>query len=204
LLIGFAPDDPAGNGSSSDAELLHQFGCERILSAAHGVPITEDVIEYLRPGDTLVVGDLSRLEASLASLIHLVVRLDKAGVTLQVANGEIAPATALGGAFAKVCGILAAFILTQAQQASAGETQQQRSRGRPVALSPEAQRRAARMLKNGRASVNEIAQILKVSPATVYRYFPRGGRGSNLLAPERSGPQRVQFARASKDEQLET
>jgi DNA invertase Pin-like site-specific DNA recombinase len=191
VLIGFAPDDPAGNASGSDAELLHQFGCERILSAAQGVLITEDVIDYIRPGDSLVGAAVARLEASLARLIHLVVRLDKAGVALQVANSEIARGTALGDSFAKICGILAAYIQTKAQQMSARQTPQQRSRGCPIALSPEAQKRAARLLNNGRTSVYEIARILEVSPATVYRYFPRGGRRPNLLAPEPSGLPRV-------------
>ena len=74
----------------------------------------------------------------------------------------------------------------------------------PVPFRPRRNDTPRALLKNGRTSVNETARILKVSPATVYRYFPRGGRGSNLLAPEQSGLPRVQSARTSKDDQLET
>jgi DNA invertase Pin-like site-specific DNA recombinase len=201
VLIGFASDAPALNGEMADAELLRELGCERVLSAAQGVFITEDIIDYLRPGDVLVVADLARLESDLAKLIYLVERLHKAGVGLQVARTEIAPGTAAGDSFPKLCAILAEFCRTSPPQSPDRATRSIRARGRPAALPPEAQKRAERLLKSGRTSVNEIARVLNVSPATVYRYFPRGGRAEKLPRTGKSTrPPRAKTSRAAEQD----
>jgi DNA invertase Pin-like site-specific DNA recombinase len=165
----------------TDAELLRELGCERIFSEAQGIFTIEDILDYLRPGDVLVVADLARLQDDLAKLIYLVERLHKAGVGLQVAHTEIAPGTAVGESFAKLCVMLAEFCRASSPQTLDRETPPIRKRGRPVALSPAAQKQAERLLKSGNTNVNEIARALNVSPATVYRYFPRGRgpRGQN-------------------------
>lgn len=159
------------SGKAPDERILRDFGCERVFSAAQGVFVAEDVVQYLRPGDVLAVADLSRLGADIAQFIQLVEQLHSAGVRVCVVGTEVGPDTALGATFAQSCAILAKFARAQSTQGSAQG--RKRSRGRPAALSPASKTRAQMLLRSGQASVAQVARILKVSSTTLYRHFPR-------------------------------
>ena len=179
MRIGFYADS-AAVGERPEVELLEEVGCGRIFGP--GDRLSEDVIEFLRPGDTIVVTHLSRLAKSLESLIVLIERLQTMGVSVHAIQNQIVPGTPVGDAFGQACSILAEF-----QRSTKTESRDKRGRkGRPIVLNPEDQVRAERLLK--RASVLEVARLLKVSPATIYRYFPRrrSGAGGHTEADKSS------------------
>ena len=170
MLIGFASEAASSNKQADDSHILQELGCDRILSSAQGVFIVDDVMQYLRPGDVLAVVNLSRLGRDLNSVLRMLEQIHLADVRIHVTSPAIVPGTTLGDGFGKACCILAEFSRLHSQGDSAARA---RPPGRPVALLPEAQARAERMFKGGRMSATEIARVLGVSPATVYRYFPR-------------------------------
>ena len=176
MLIGFEPEAVTSKNNASSIDALRELGCERIYTAADGVFALDDIIPFLRPGDKLFVADLSRLGTDLDRLIDVVERLHLAGVKLFVAGTEIVPDSKLGDTFGNACSILAQFSRRRRQQDSA--RRQIKPRGRPLALPPETKARAERMLKVGNMSVVEIAHALDVSPATIYRHFPRTSRAA--------------------------
>jgi DNA invertase Pin-like site-specific DNA recombinase len=169
MLIGFASEAASSNKQADDSEILQEIGCERILSAAEGVFVVEDALQYLRPGDVLAVVELSRLGSDLDRVIRVLEQIHLAEVRIRVTSPAIVPGTTLGDSFSSVCCVLAEFSRSHSQRHSG----RPRTPGRPNALPPEAQVRAERMIKGGRLSVTEIARVLGVSAATVYRYFPR-------------------------------
>lgn len=167
MLIGFTAnwDD---DSASSEQALLHELGCERIFSGSEGF-ITEDVLDFVRPGDTLVLSDITALGKSLQDVVLMAERLYKRGISIHAIRSGLIPGSAVGDNFANVCSILAEMLRASGDKVT--NLKKSSGRGRPAALTPEEQARAARLLQ--RASVLEVARLLKVSPATIYRYFPR-------------------------------
>ncbi|MEI9803323.1 MAG: recombinase family protein [Pseudolabrys sp.] len=181
MLIGFGA--AAGDEKDSDASTLQRLGCERSFLWADKTVIREELdraIEFLRPGDILVATDLTRFTNDILSLVALMQRLQTLQIGVRVESQGIVPGTAVGDAFAKCCSILAdahrSFELERAAADDGGSLLAKRQRGRPAALSLGDRMKAKRLLSEGRMSVSQIARLLRVSTATIYRYFPQRSR----------------------------
>lgn len=179
MLIGFCLKDE-GQPHPNEEDMLRDAGCERIFSSVRGV-VSNEVIDYLRPGDTLVIADVVRLGATIKDAISTVEQLQKRGVLIRSLHDPIVPGTSVGDSFGNICAILAeAYRGTTDESEKKPRTGQ---KGRPAALRPEEQARAEQLLQQ--ASVLEVARILKVSPATLYRYFPRKRSSSRTSRVDR-------------------
>lgn len=173
--------------SIDDEPQLSALSCDRMIidDNPFSSALSETVLnQYLRAGDTLCIVSLNRLGASPEQIVRVVARLHESGVNLVVKNDGIDPANDLGKAFPLVCAQLAGVL--QTQQTHDGET---RRRGRPAALTPEMRVKVQQYLERGDGSVMEIARMLRVSPATIYRYFPgrKHPRGSAQPAKPKDG-----------------
>jgi hypothetical protein len=171
VLIGFAPNAR----HATDEDVLAKMNCERVFTAAHGFFHFNDVANYLRPGDALAVVSLLRLSADVGELVHIVGALKKMQVSLCVPDTDITPEHQFGMAFMAACNLLAELFPLDPDLKKIGL----RGRGRPSSLPAEMQAQARHLLKNGRNSVADVAKLLNVSPATIYRYFPRTGNETN-------------------------
>lgn len=171
MLIGFCTDAATAAGAPADAEILREIGCARVFGPDASRFVTAEVIDYLRPGDVLVIADIARLAGSIEELVTIVERLHHTNVAIHAVRNEIVPGTAIGDSFGQACAVLAKFCRATAPAESIRKPRNGR-RGRPSALSPEDQAHAERLLM--RENVLEVARLLRVSPATIYRYFPRG------------------------------
>ncbi len=49
-----------------------------------------------------------------------------------------------------------------------------RERGRPRLINPAVKAQIEQLLQDGTTSVSQISKLLSISPATIYRHFPRG------------------------------
>jgi DNA invertase Pin-like site-specific DNA recombinase len=168
MLIGFAPSPR----HPEDGDSLRELQCERILTLAEGFFEFKDVIGYLRPGDSLAVVSLLRLSDDVQELVHIVHTLQTSEISLYVVGTDINPEGTLGKMFIDSCALLAHFFPVEPNATRS----HLRSRGRPPAFSPESQAKVKKLLKNGRHTVTEVAALMNVSPATIYRYFPRARR----------------------------
>ena len=179
MLIGFCLHDES-QPRPNEEDMLRDAGCERIFSSPRGL-ITDDVIDYVRTGDTLVIADLVCLGATIKDAISTAEQLKKRGVLIRSLHEPIVPGTPVGNSFGDVCTILAEAYRNRSDANEKGS--RPGHKGRPAALQPGEQARAEQLLQ--RASVLEVARILKVSPATIYRYFPRKGSSSRTSRENR-------------------
>ena len=178
MIIGFGIGN-ASDKAQGDGPALEKAGCERIILVADALEAKfklDEILQYTRDGDVLVVLGLDRLGGTLDAIVQTVDRLYGLKVALQV-EGCITPGTMIGDSFVEVCHALAKqgelFRQSRAAAGANGTASVERRRGRPGSLSGVEQERAMRMLEGGRANVREVARRFKVSPATIYRLFPR-------------------------------
>lgn len=176
----------AGAGGRSEAQLepgeagavaaLQALGCEKVFTDSDSARRGERVnfraaLDFLRPGDVLVVPALRHLGSDVESIVLVVERLRRAGVSVRIGD-IIVPETPAGEGFAIACREFARLVEppAQAEGPSPGPV---RRRGRPQALSAKDLAKARRLLAESTMTVSDVARALGVSPATVYRYFPR-------------------------------
>ena len=88
MLIGYARVSTDDQNLDLQKDALTQAGCERIIEDHQSGAKAERVglkaaLEYVRPGDTLVVWRLDRLGRSLKHLIEIVTKLEQRNVGLR-------------------------------------------------------------------------------------------------------------------------
>ncbi len=136
-------------------------------------------LEFMQPGDTLVVPALDRLSRSLQDLITTVgdPRCREVGFTSLHENLDT---TTPGGRLVfhvfHVFHVFAEFIreliVAGTREGLAAARERGRVGGRPTVATPEIIRAARDMLPNPDASVTSIAKLLGVSPGTLYNHIP--------------------------------
>jgi len=172
---------------------LRAAGCTRIWTDhATGTraerPELARVLDHMRRGDTLVVWRLDRLARSLSDLIALARGLDEEGVGLRSLREQIDTTTPGGRLVFHVFGAMAEFEADLIRERTTAGLAAARARGRrggrksvltPAKIDAARQMHAARKL-----TVKEIAQVLGVSRASVYRALAKpSGTGPPAQRP---------------------
>ena len=138
-------------------------------------PQLDDLLEQLRPGDTVVVWRLDRLGRSLAHLIELVGRLEEMGVGLVSLHEAIDTTTATGRLTFAIFGALAQFERELLRERTMAGLEAARARGRrggrPRVMTPEKVAVARQMQASGEYSMATIAATLGVGRSTLYSYL---------------------------------
>ena len=178
MIVGYARTSTAEQkfGLMDQLDKLHEMGCEKIfqeqISSASKRTELDKVIDFVREGDVLVVTKLDRLARSVSHLWSIVDRLSSKGVSLKILNIALDTETATGKLMLSLLGAVAEFereiMLERQKDGIAKALQSGRRFGRkPSArnLSSEIQR-----LKQSGMGVAKIAEALKISRASVYRY----------------------------------
>lgn len=172
MLIGFGAK---GDGGEGDEGALTAIGCERVYLWTYRAEIGPELaraLEFLRDGDTLAVLDLDRLEDDFGRLLLALERLHRSRIGLRVVAGDLVPGIVAADALVAAAAVLAEMSRRLSRPAdSAGAAK--RGRGRPLALAPGDRAKLRQLLIDKGATVAEVARVLQVSPATVYRYSPR-------------------------------
>ena len=150
-------------------------------------------LDYLRPGNTLVVLDLARLGRNLQDLLSLVADLRRRGVGFRSLHEALDTTTPGGRLVFHVFAAPAEFIRELIVQGTHEGLAAARARGvrlgRPPAMTPEQIRHARALLAQPDETISSIARLLNVSRATIYKYVPEM-RGTNCpRAAARSAPQ---------------
>ena len=181
--VGYAVGYARVSTSDQDAALQHdaltEAGCARIYTdSASGAlaerPQLAAALDHLHPGDTLVVWRLDRLGRSLRHLIETVEQLEQRGVGFRSLRESIDTTTPGGRLVFHVFGALAEFerelIRERTMAGLAAARARGRVGGRPLAMTPAKLRQAKAMRGEGR-SVSEIAEVIGVGRATIYRHL---------------------------------
>jgi DNA invertase Pin-like site-specific DNA recombinase len=135
--------------------------------------VLEEVLGYLRKGDTLVVWRLDRLGRSLKHLIE-VAALAERGIGFKSLTEQIDTTTPGGKLVFHVFGALAEFerdlIRERTHAGLAAARARGRVGGRPKKLADPKQLELARTLYDGgQTAINTICATLGISRATLYR-----------------------------------
>ncbi|WP_224281147.1 recombinase family protein [Streptomyces sp. LS1784] len=181
-LIGYARVSTDDQDAQLQHDTLTEAGCARIFTdKASGKntdrPELSAVLDYLRPGDTLVVWKLDRFARSLIDLVTMVDALSARGIGFKVLTGALAsidPNTPDGRLMLQVVGAMAEFerslIKDRTRAGLDAAKAQGRTGGRPSVIS-EDKLTIARARRAKGESVSSIAKALGVSRATLYRHL---------------------------------
>jgi DNA invertase Pin-like site-specific DNA recombinase len=180
-LIGYARVSTADQSLERQLDELHRHGCERIFSeAASGKrgayrPRWDACLVHLRPGDTLVVVELSRLGRNTGDLGRLLDHLDEHTIGLKILNLGIDTRTPAGRLIFTIIGAVAAMerelLIERTQSGLAAARARGRVGGRRRSYSSAQQREAQRLYELRQMTVEQIAKAVGSSPSTVYRYL---------------------------------
>jgi DNA invertase Pin-like site-specific DNA recombinase len=195
MIIGYARVSTAA-AAAQDQNLdlqtdeLTKLGCQKIyqekVSSGKERPQLMKLIENLREGDSVMVWKLDRLARSLKELINLVEIFKVKKVNFISIKDSIDTSTAQGRLLLNIFGSLAEFERDTIRERTKAGLSAAKARGRmggkKKGLSPEAKKKAetAVMLYKQKKSAVEIAGIIGVGRATVYRYLEEMGQERNL------------------------
>ncbi|MES2520785.1 MAG: recombinase family protein [Bacteroidota bacterium] len=199
MIIGYARVSTAA-AAAQDQNLdlqideLTKLGCQRIyqekVSSGKERPQLIKMIENLREGDSVMVWKLDRLARSLKELINLVEIFRVKNVNFTSVKDSIDTSTVQGRLLLNIFGSLAEFERDTIRERTKAGLSAAKARGRmggkKKGLSPEAKKKAetAVMLYKQKKSAVEIAGIIGVGRATVYRYLEEMGQERNLQSSD--------------------
>ena len=180
MLVGYARVSTHEQNLDLQKDALTKARCEKVfVDKVNGVaaarPGIEKAIEYLRPGDTLVVWRLDRLGRSLKDLIKLVGDLEKKRINFQSLQEAINTINPNGKLVFHIFGALAEFernlIRERTRAGLAAARARGRKGGRPKTLDKKEREVAIRLYNERKNSIKEICQIMKISKTTFYNYL---------------------------------
>ena len=186
MLVGYARVSTQEQSTNLQLDALAKAGCTRVFSeSASGAqrdrPELARAIDYMRPGDTLVVWKLDRLARSLKQLIETVESLEGKGIGFRSLTESIDTTTAGGKLTFHIFAALAEFERSMIRERTRAGLDAARARGRvggrPRSLTDKDLEMAKTLLANPDITVDQVAARLTVAPATLYRYLP-GGRAA--------------------------
>jgi DNA invertase Pin-like site-specific DNA recombinase len=187
-LIGYARVSTSDQNLELQLDALKEAGCRRVFEeTASGAnkarPQLLQALDFLRPGDTLVVWKLDRLARSVQQLIEIIEQLHKRGCGFKSLTEAIDTTTAGGRLIFHIFGALAEFERGIIRERTLAGLDAARARGRkggrPKLMNDESLIVAQALLRDGVLTVRDIAKQAGVSEATLYKYLP-SPRSSNV------------------------
>ena len=180
-FVGYARVSTLDQNPELQLDALKAIGCgkmfvERALGAKEERPQLLAALEYLRPGDTLVVWKLDRLARSMKQLIETVDELKAREIGFRSLTEAIDTMTAAGELFFHIFGALAQFersiIRERTNAGIKAALARGRKRGRRTKVKPDDIKAALALLKDPEISVRAAAKRLGLSVSTLYRHAP--------------------------------
>jgi DNA invertase Pin-like site-specific DNA recombinase len=152
-------------------DMLYQ---EMVSGAKADRPEFEKCLNYLRKGDTLVVWRLDRFGRTLRKTLELVEQLEEKGVEFKSLQDNFDTSTASGRMFFHLCAVFAEYerniMLERTYAGLAAAKAQGRVGGRKPSMNKKKIAEAVDLHKKG-VSAKQIAQMMKCSKSTVFKYL---------------------------------
>jgi DNA invertase Pin-like site-specific DNA recombinase len=179
MLIGYARVSTTDRQDTSvQADVLRQAGVDRVFEehASGGrwdCPQLHRVIDFLRPGDTVVVWKLDRLSRSLKDLLHIMELIGQRQAGFRSLTEAVDTTAPAGRMLMQLLGSFAEFEREMIRERTRIGLDAARSRGvrigKPKKLNDEQRHEVVEMVSSGRKIAAETARLFKVSGATVSR-----------------------------------
>ena len=184
MLIGYARISTHDQNLDLQTDALKQAGCERLFTdkgisgAKTARPGLNAAWDHLRAGDTLIVWKLDRLGRSLPHLVQCMANLEQRGIHFRSLTEGIDTSTSTGRLVFGIFGAIAQFerdlIRERTQAGLAAARARGKKGGRKPAFIGKRRQQAQRLIEAGQMSYQEIADLMSVSKATIYRLARTG------------------------------
>ena len=181
MKIGYCRVSTEGQDVKAQAIELQKFGCSHIHSdVASGVkkrPELDKLLNYiLREGDTLAVYRLDRIGRSLSDLLSIIQKLNDKKINFVSLSEKIDTSTPQGKLIFSISGAFAEYERAIIQERTKLGLQNAKTKGkilgRPRGIKNFDVALTAYDLRHSKnKSAPEIAEILKIGIASVYRYI---------------------------------
>lgn len=182
-LYGYARVSSADQDYSLQEQALKQAGCDVIRAekasgtTRNGRTELDLLLEFLRPGDTLVVTRVDRLARSIKDLQDIVYTLKEQGVTLKATEQPIDTRSAAGKAFLDMLGVFAEFETNLRRERQIEGIAAAKSRGVYRGRKPSVDTsEILRLRLEEKLGATAIARLLGIGRASVYRALAKGVR----------------------------
>lgn len=188
MLVGYARVSTLDQNLDLQRDALLSAGCEKVFTdIASGIQDgregLRETLNYLRPGDTLIVWKLDRLGRTLSHLIETVNTLATKSISFCSLQENLDTTTSSGKLIFHLFGALAEFERELIRERTRAGLKAARIRGhkggRPRKLSIAQIKMAQLLISEGSTSVTEICRTLGISRSTLYRRLDN----NNCLPP---------------------
>lgn len=173
--IGYARTSTVNQNLDAQIEALTAAGCgmvrqeQRSGATFEGRPELQTILDFIHPGETLVVTRIDRLARSMQDLQTIVAQLKEKGAHLAATEQPVDTSTATGKAFFDMLGVFAEFAtnLRRERQAEGIKAAKRKGvyRGRP----PKIDMATIQAKLGAGLSPTEIAREMGISRGTVYK-----------------------------------
>lgn len=173
--IGYARVSTSDQDTSIQIEQLQTAGCDRIFhekasgSSQNRTQLNE-MLNFIRKGDTLVITRIDRLARSLRDLQNLVYDFQQKGIAIKATEQPIDTNTAAGKAFLNMLGVFAEFennIRKERQMEGIAKAKTSGVYKGRKPISEDVKKEVIRLHNDGVKKV-EIIQLLGVGRTSVY------------------------------------
>lgn len=209
-LLGYARVSTTDQEVALQHDALTGAGCFRVFTdtvsgSVAARPALADLMDQLRPGDTLVVWRLDRLGRSIRHLIDLLTDLESRGVGFRSLT-EAIDTTSPGGRlvfhlFAALAEFERGLIRERTNAGLAAARARGRTGGRPPQLTANQVATARRLYEQKDMTVAQIGDALGVSRTTIYRSLNRQTPGPVPVKARRTQRDRLAPRPAPHDDQ---
>jgi DNA invertase Pin-like site-specific DNA recombinase len=191
-MIGYARVSSPSQHLDAQMDHLKRAGCTRIFTDTISGTKTQrkgwdELMSYIRNGDTLVITELSRMSRSLAHLLEIVATLGERQVALRSLRENIDTCSATGRAFLSIMGAVSQMELEiKAERAEAGRVAAKargKSGGRP-STDPDKLEQARILYQNSDKSAREICAIFGFSRRTLFQHLKNTQENKTAKAPK--------------------
>ena len=182
MKVGYTRISTQDQNQDLQIDALNNAGCERIFSdkvsgAKADRPGLNEVLEYLRPGDCLVVWKLDRLGRNLKHLIEVVEDLKSKKIGF-VSLQDGFDTTTNGGKFVfQIFGAMAEFERDVIRERTRAGLDAARARGRTGGRKEKLNTTQVAALKtmyeSKKHSLGEICSTFDIAKPTIYRYLEK-------------------------------
>ena len=173
--LGYARVSSSSQSTDTQVERLTAAGCQVVRTekvsgrSREGRTELETVLEFIRPGDALVVVKLDRLGRSTRDVLNLVHELDERGASLKVLEPAISTDGPMGKMVLTVLGMVAEMelgFIKERQRAGIDKAKAEgKYAGRPASLDHQ----KVRELRKGGVGASAIARQMNCSRSAVYK-----------------------------------
>ena len=180
-LVGYARVSILDQNPRLQLDALKAAGCKKVFvekasGAKEDRAQLQAALDYMRPGDTLVVWKLDRLARSMRQLIATVEELKEREIGLRSLTEAIDTTTAVGELFFHLFGALAQFERSIIRERTNAGLKAALARGRKGGRRPKLQEddieAVLALLRDPQISVRKAAARLGLSVSSLYRHAP--------------------------------